>query len=253
VSTWTKCSGPASTGPDSRGQISNPRGLVLATSPKRREVIRNLALSLWASGHKNPVLTVGDNDLRVRSPRGGRSGAATCPPGLSAQGRLPRAWTPADRSRTPVGWSWNPTCGSRTSRRPEPSSQSGRSDPVPRSGRGPEPPRVPQVRASAPCSDRGPESPRVPVGAAADLRVRCRHVSHRRKPSGGSQPACRIKCWRRRRALSEQGMGHPLTGWTGTNDNTVSPPVTEAARQLPRQALKTQHRAHGQRVMMISY
>ena len=93
-----------------------------ATSPKRREVIRNLALSLWAAGHKSPDLTVGDNDLRVRSPRGGRSGAATCLPGRSAQGRLPRVRTPADRSRTPVGWSWNPTCGSRTSRRPEPSS-----------------------------------------------------------------------------------------------------------------------------------
>ena len=93
-----------------------------ATSPKRREIIRNLALSLWAAGHKSPDLTVGDNDLRVRSPRGGRSGTATCPPGRSAQGRLPRVRTPADRPRTPVGWSWNPTCGSRTSRRPEPSS-----------------------------------------------------------------------------------------------------------------------------------
>ena len=42
-----------------------------ATSPKRREVLRNLALSLWAAGHKSPDLTIGDNDLRVRSPRGG--------------------------------------------------------------------------------------------------------------------------------------------------------------------------------------
>ena len=30
-------------------------------------------------------------------------------------------------------------------------------------------------------------------------------------------------------------------------------PVTEAARQLRRQALKTQRRAHGRRVMMTSY
>ena len=162
-----------------------------ATSPKRREVIRNLALSLWAAGHKSPDLTVGDNDLRVRFPPGGRSGAATCQPGRSAQGRLPRVRTPADRSRTPVGWSWNPTCGSRTSRRPEPSSQSGRPDPAPRSGRGPEPPRAPVGAAARP---PGPAPPRVPVGATADLRVRCRHVSHRRKPSAGSQPACRIKC-----------------------------------------------------------
>jgi len=104
-----------------------------------------------------------------------------------------------------------------------------------------------------PPDPRGPAPPRVPVGATADLRVRCRHVSHRRKPSAGSQPACRIKCGRRRRALSEQGMGRPLTGWTGTNDNTISPPDTEAARQLPRQALKTQRCAHGRQVMMTSY
>ena len=114
-------------------------------------------------------------------------------------------------------------------------------DPVPRSGRGSEPPCAPVGAAARP---PGPAPPRVPVGATADLRVRCRHVSHRRKPSAGSQPACRIKCGWRRHALSEQGMGRPLTGWTGTNDNTVSPPVTEAARQLPRQALKTQCRTH---------
>ena len=57
----------------------------------------------------------------------------------------------------------------------------------------------------------------------------------------------RIKCEWLRRALLPLGMGAAF----------VSPhcgsSVTEAARQLPRQALKTQRRAHGQRVMMASY
>ena len=75
------------------------------TNPKRREVIRNLALSFWAAGHESPGQTVEDNDLRTRSPHGGRSGAASCPQGRSAQRWLPRVWTPADRSRTPAGWS----------------------------------------------------------------------------------------------------------------------------------------------------
>ena len=29
------------------------------------------------------------------------------------------------------------------------------------------------------------------------------------------QPSCRIKCWWLGRALPEQGIGYPLTGWTG--------------------------------------
>ena len=56
----------------------------------------------------------------------------------------------------------------------------------------------------------------------------------------------RIKCEWLRRALLPLGTGQLLSVHTGSPD-------TEAARQLPRQALKTQRRAHGRRVMMTSY
>jgi len=74
-------------------------------------------------------------------------------------------------------------------------------DPAPYSGRGLEPSQAPvgaaadpRVRrrhvshraglwSSAPRLGRGPEPPRAPVGAAADPRVRCRHVSHRHESS----------------------------------------------------------------------
>jgi len=62
---------------------------------------------------------------------------------------------------------------------------------------------------------RGPELPRAPVGAAADPRVRLRHVSHRGEPSAGSQAACCIKCGWLRRALPDQGMGRLLADCTG--------------------------------------
>jgi len=173
--------------------------------------------------------------LSVHSDRGTLS-YKTRTKALRSGNHGPRARTPADRSRTSAGRTWASTSGNRTSRRPESSSQPGAS-----------------LGTSGPRSGRGPEPPRAPVGAAADPRVRCRHVSHRRESSASSQPSCRIKWWWLRRALPEQGMGRPLTDWTGTNDNKVNPPVTEAARQLPRQALKTQRRAHGRWVMMISY
>jgi len=112
-----------------------------------------------------------------------------------------------------------PTCGSRTSSRPEPSSQPRGPDPAPYSGRGSELPRAPVGAATdprvwcrhmshrreppnpAPYSGRGPEPPRAPVGASANPRVRCRHVSHMHEFSAVSQPACCIKCGWLRRAL----------------------------------------------------
>jgi len=87
------------------------------------------------------------------------------------------------------------------------------------SHRGPDP---------SPHSCRGPEPPRAIVGASASPMVRHRHVSHGRESSAGSQPTCRIKCGRLRRALPEQSIGRPPTRWTDANDNTVSPLVTEA-------------------------
>ena len=74
-------------------------------------------------------------------------------------------------------------------------------DPAPYSSGGPEPSQAPvgaaadprvrhrhvshraDLRTSAPSSGRGPEPPRPPVGAAAEPWVRCRHVSHRRESS----------------------------------------------------------------------
>ena len=113
----------------------------------------------------------------------------------------PRVRTPADRSRTSAGRTWASTSGSRTSRRPESSSQPRDPDPAPYLGRSPEPSQAPvgaaadprvrrrhvshraDLRTSAPRLGRGPEPPRAPVGAAADPRVRCRHVSHRHESS----------------------------------------------------------------------
>jgi len=102
----------------------------------------------------------------------------------------PRARTPADRSRTSAGQTWASTSGSRTSRRPESSSQPGAS-----------------LGTSASRSGRGPEPPRAHVGAAADPRVRCRHVSHRRgppdlrSPIGQGSGAATSPCGRGRRPL----------------------------------------------------
>jgi len=102
--------------------------------------------------------------LSVHSDRGTLS-YKTRTKALRSGNHGPRARTPADRSRTSAGRTWASTSGSRTSGRPEYSSQPGAS-----------------LGTSAPRSGRGPEPPRAPVGAAADPRVRCRHVSHRRGP-----------------------------------------------------------------------
>jgi len=101
------------------------------------------------------------------------------------------------RVRTPAGRTWASSSESRTSRRPESSSQPRDPDPAPYLGRSPEPSQAPvgaaadprvrcrhvshraDLRTSAPCLGRGPEPPRAPVGAAADPRVWRRHVSHR--------------------------------------------------------------------------
>ena len=113
----------------------------------------------------------------------------------------PRARTPADRSRTSADRTWASTSGSRTSRRPESSSQPRDPDPAPYLGRSPEPSQAPvgaaadprvrrrhvshraDLRTSAPRLGKGLEPPRAPVGTAADPRVRCRHVSHRHESS----------------------------------------------------------------------
>ena len=89
-------------------------------------------------------------------------------------------------------------------------------------------------------SGGGPELPQAPVGAAADPRVRLRHVSHRGEPSAGSQAACRIKCGWLRRALPDQGMGRLLVDCTGVirqHGNLAGyrggSRVTEACGQIP--------------------
>jgi len=135
--------------------------------------------------------------LSVHSDRGTLS-YKTRTKALRSGNHGPRARTPADRSRTSAGRTWASTSGSRTSGRPESSSQPGAS-----------------LGTSAPRSGRGPKPPRAPVGAAADPRVRLRHVSHRGEPSTGSQAACCIKCGWLRRALPDQGMGRLLADCTG--------------------------------------
>ena len=89
-------------------------------------------------------------------------------------------------------------------------------------------------------SGGGPELPRAPVGAAADPRVRLRHVSHRGELSAGSQAACRIKCGWLRRVLPDQGMGRLLADCTGVTRQHGNPAgyrggsrVTEACGQIP--------------------
>ena len=79
---------------------------------------------------------------------------------LSSGNHGPWVRTPVDRSRTSTGRTWASTSGSQTFRRPESSSQPRDPDPAPYLGRSPEPSQA-------------------PVGAAADPRVRRRHVSHR--------------------------------------------------------------------------
>jgi hypothetical protein len=79
----------------------------------------------------------------------------------------------------------------------------------------------------------------------SEEEVRCRHVPLRKhplnqhhhvsdefQPSARSQPNYRIKCGWLGCACLRQGMGCPLTRWAGMGDNTVSPPVTEAARHV---------------------
>ena len=127
--------------------------------------------------------------LSVHSDRGTLS-YKTRTKALRSGNHGPRVRTPADRSRTSAGRTWASTSGSRTSRRPESSSQPGAS-----------------LGTSAPHSGRGPEPPRAPVGAAADPRVRCRHVSHRRgppdlrSPLGQGSGAATSPCGRGRRPL----------------------------------------------------
>ena len=60
------------------------------------------------------------------------------------------------------------------------------------------------------------------------------------------QPTCRFKCGWMRRALPEQGMGRPLTGWTSVNDNTVSSLVTEAGSKVS--ALRAWAASHDDRL-----
>jgi len=124
--------------------------------------------------------------LSVHSDRGTLS-YKTRTKALRSGNHGPRARTPADRSRTSAGRTWASTSGSRTSGRPESSSQPGAS-----------------LGTSAPRSGRGPEPPRAPVGAAADPRVRRRHVSHRadlRSPLGQGSEATTSPCGRGCRPL----------------------------------------------------
>jgi len=113
-----------------------------------------------------------------------------------------------------------PTCGSRTSSRPEPSSQPRGPDPAPYSGRGRSRQELLWARPLTPGSGAatcptganlwtplptqvGLQSRHEPLwGASAEPRVQCRHVSHRRESFAVSQPACRIKRGWLRRALS---------------------------------------------------
>ena len=138
--------------------------------------------------------------LSVHSDRGTLS-YKTRTKALRSGNHGPRVRTPADRSRTSAGRTWASTSGSRTSRRPESSSQPRDPDKAPYLGRSPETSQAPvgaaadprvrrrhvshraDLRTSAPRLGRGPEPPRAPVGAAADPRVRCRHVSHRHESS----------------------------------------------------------------------
>ena len=147
-----------------------------------------------------PHPQVGPGPLSVHSDRSTLS-YKTRTKALRSGNHGPRVRTPADRSRTSAGRTWASTSGSRTSRRPESSSQPRDPDPAPYLGRSPEPSQAPvgaavdsrvwrrhvshraDLRTSAPRLGRGSKPPRAPVGAAADPRVRCRHVSHRHESS----------------------------------------------------------------------
>ena len=65
----------------------------------------------------------------------------------------------------------------------------------------------------------------LPLEAPSPTRIKCERLRRALLPLGTGQlllvhtvdrqPSCRIKCWWLGRALPEQGIGYPLTGWTG--------------------------------------
>ena len=125
-------------------------------------------------------------------------------------------------------------------------------------GRGPGPPQmVRDLHVPSGLPQMGPGPPRAyldPRELSAQLTARegsGAATCHADAGAGANLPLeapspDRIKCEWLRRALLPLGTGQLLSVHCGS-------PVTEAARQLPGQALKTQRRAYGQRVMMTSY
>ena len=65
----------------------------------------------------------------------------------------------------------------------------------------------------------------LPLEAPSPTRIKCEWLRQALLPLGTGQllsvhtvdrqPSCCIKCWWLGRALPEQGIGYPLTGWTG--------------------------------------